>query len=574
MAYRHGIYSQEVPTSITPPVIIDGNSGLTVAFGTAPVHLATNAAKPNTPILATYYNEAVSQLGYSNDFEKYTLCEVMSANYVLFNVSPVVFVNVLDPSKHYVNKTISAEGIENTPADLGTEILLDSITITSGEDKAEDVLTKDTDYSVVTETVYDENDSDVSTTTTTFTMLSVENVTDDNIKISYKTSRDTDTEIISARAVEVGTSFALDSDTVLSTVKVVSGGSVHNDLVLDEDYNAARDSDGSVIITLIDNAKVVNDTIEIKCREIDPSKVTMFDIIGGIDTMTNETTGLELIESIYPRLGVLPGIIIAPKYSTNSAVAAVMKAKAKLINETFKATAIADIDTEEALTYTQASEIKAMHNLVETSLFVTYPKIALDGVQYHLSTQMAALMNQVDAENGGIPYVSPSNHNLQCDSTVRKDGTEMWLGKNQANYLNGQGIVTAMNFASGWRLWGSRTSAYPTNADVKDNFIPIRRMFNYISNSLVLSFWSRIDNPLNARLVESIVTSANIWLDSLTAAGVLLGGRVEFSAADNSTTDLMDGILKFKVYMTPSSPAREITFIQEYDPAYFAAMFE
>ena len=564
MAYRHGIYSKEVPTSITPPVIIDGNSGLCVAIGTAASHLAQTPAQVNTPILAYNYQEAVSQLGYSEDFDKYTLSEVMSTFYVMFGVAPVVFINVFDPAKHYNEAEYIAEGITSTPANLGKEAILETLKVTSGEDKAPDVLVKDTDYTLTT---------DDETSDTTLTILSVDKITDNVINLEYKTSRDTDTAVQSAKSVEVGTEIALDSETLLTTVKVTSGGSSEIELTA-EDYNAARDSDGSVIVTLIADEKIVDDTVKIKYHEANPDKVTIFDIIGGIDTISGDVTGLELIEYVYPRLGVLPGIIISPKFSTNAAVAAVMKAKAKLINETFKATAIVDIDTQDALSYTQASTIKAQNNLVDTSLIVTYPKVSIGGVQYHLSTQMAALMNQVDANNGGIPYVSPSNHNLQADSTVRKDGSEMYLSKPQAVYLNGNGIVTALNFAGGWVLFGNRTSAYPTDADVKNNFIPIRRMFNYISNSLILSFWSRIDNPLNRRLIESIVTSANIWLDSLTASGVLLGARAVFSSEDNSTADLMDGILKFHLYMTPASPAREIEFIQEYDTNYLSTLFE
>lgn len=571
MAYRHGIYSKEEPTSITPPVIIDGNSGLCVCFGCAPSHLATNPVKPNTPILCYNYNEAVSQLGYSNDFDKYTICETMSVFYVLFGVAPVVFVNVLDPAKHYSEAELTAEGIAHTPANLGTEALLDSLVVTSGEDVEPTELVKNTDYSIETVT---EGEGEETTTKTQLSFISEEKIVDDKAVLSYKVTGDAENEVTINLDAVMETTFTLSSDAILSTVKIISGGSEMKTLEVDVDYNAARDTDGNVIVTLIQDVKVDNDTIEIKYREVDPSKVTMFDIIGGIDTITGETTGLELIETIYPRLGVLPGIIIAPKYSTNTAVAAVMKAKAKLINEIFKATAIVDIDTDDALSYTAASDVKASHNLIDTSLFVTYPKVALGGVQYHLSTQMAALMNQVDASNSGIPYVSPSNHNIQADSTVRKDGSEIYITPPQANYLNGNGIVTAMNFAGGWMLWGNRTSVYPANADVKDNFIPIRRMFNYISNSLILSFWSRIDNPLNARLAESIVTSANIWLDSLTAAGAMLGARVEFNMNDNTTANLMDGILKFRIYMTPPPPAREIEFIQEYDPSYFAALFE
>ena len=96
--YKHGIYGQEVPTSLVPMTQI--GAGLPVVFGTAPVHLAADAAKPNTPLLCYKYDEAVSALGYSDDWQKYTLCEFMKSQFALYNVAPVVFVNVLDPAKH------------------------------------------------------------------------------------------------------------------------------------------------------------------------------------------------------------------------------------------------------------------------------------------------------------------------------------------------------------------------------------------------------------------------------------------------------------------------------------------
>ena len=38
------------------------------------------------------------------------------------------------------------------------------------------------------------------------------------------------------------------------------------------------------------------------------------------------------------------------------------------------------------------------------------------------------------------------------------------------------GIVTALNWEGGWRVWGNRTSDYPSSTDPKDTFIPNRRM--------------------------------------------------------------------------------------------------
>lgn len=158
-------------------------------------------------------------------------------------------------------------------------------------------------------------------------------------------------------------------------------------------------------------------------------------------------------------------------------------------------------------------------------------------------------MNQVDAANKDIPYVSPSNKSLQIDGACTVDGDEIFLGIDSAAYLNGQGIVTALNFIGGWRLYGNRTGAYPSSTYPKDAFINIRRMFNWVGNTLVTTFWSKIDDATNKRSIRSVVNSANIWFNGLTAIGALLGGRVEFRSDENAKTDLLDGIVKFHVYM-------------------------
>ncbi len=111
---------------------------------------------------------------------------------------------------------------------------------------------------------------------------------------------------------------------------------------------------------------------------------------------------------------------------------------------------------------------------------------------YHLSTQAAGLICKVDAQYDDLPYVSPSNKNIQATGAVNDDGKEVALGPDQAAYLNGEGIVTALNFIGGWKLWGNRTAAYPGVTDVKDTFIPIRRMFNWIGNTIILTFWQKL----------------------------------------------------------------------------------
>ena len=98
MAYKHGVYNTEQATSLTVPV--QGIAGLQVIFGTAPIHLAKDpAAAVNTPKLVYSYKEAVEAVGYSDDFENFTLCQSISACFQVFNVAPIILVNVLDPNK-------------------------------------------------------------------------------------------------------------------------------------------------------------------------------------------------------------------------------------------------------------------------------------------------------------------------------------------------------------------------------------------------------------------------------------------------------------------------------------------
>ena len=61
MAFRHGVYKQEVATSLISPVRTE--SGLPVIVGTAPIHLAADEEalqNVNKPQLIYNYNEAVN----------------------------------------------------------------------------------------------------------------------------------------------------------------------------------------------------------------------------------------------------------------------------------------------------------------------------------------------------------------------------------------------------------------------------------------------------------------------------------------------------------------------------------
>lgn len=304
----------------------------------------------------------------------------------------------------------------------------------------------------------------------------------------------------------------------------------------------------------------------------DPAQVASADIIGGIDAGTLKKTGLELVADVFPKYRLVPGQIVAPKWSADPAVAVVMEAKAEGINGLFNAVALIDIPDATVTKYTDVPSYKETNNLTGKRMIDCWGKLHLGDMVFHGSTQLAGRICLTDADNDDVPYVSPSNKRLKMTG-AKVNGSDLRLDLPQAEYLNGQGVVVPFNFDGGWKLFGNRTAAYPSVTDPKDAFIPIRRFFNWHGNTFILTYWQLLDNPLNRRQVETIVDSENIRLNGFTKREYILGGRIAFLEDENPTTDLMDGISRFHTYMTPPSPNRVIENILEYDASYISVLF-
>lgn len=140
--YKHGIYIQEQETALVPTIEV--SAGLPVVVGTAPVHLATDAVPANKATLIYNYADAVSQFGYSDDWDNYTLCEYMDAAFSKNSVSPVVFINVLDITKHKQTVASTQKTLVNKEITLNEPVILSTLVVK--KDDVGEPLIKDTDY--------------------------------------------------------------------------------------------------------------------------------------------------------------------------------------------------------------------------------------------------------------------------------------------------------------------------------------------------------------------------------------------------------------------------------------------
>ncbi|AMO32850.1 phage tail sheath family protein [Lysinibacillus sphaericus] len=340
----------------------------------------------------------------------------------------------------------------------------------------------------------------------------------------------------------------------------------------DEDYIATFNEDGLLMIAFL----TAQTSVIAEYDMLDPSLVTKEYLIGGYDVATGKASGLECVNKVFPRLRSVPSLLLAPKFSSDPDVAAVMRAKATSINTYFKSVALTDVDTTQTAVFTDVFEWKNDNGYTGKNEAVCWPLGMRKDKVYHLSTLFACNVLKVCLINNNYPYESASNKPIPIDKIVIKKGNkyeEVELEPNQAEILNDQGIVTALNFVNGFVTWGNYTAAYPDVTDVKDKFHATRIMHNFIGNSIVLKTWEKVDGPIRRRLIDEIVDEMNMWMNGLQGDGAIIGGRVEARAEDNPNDQLLNGKVVFRYFVAEPTPAQEIENILQVDTSYYETIF-
>jgi len=354
----------------------------------------------------------------------------------------------------------------------------------------------------------------------------------------------------------------IETEGILKSSVVVRAGETL--LAAGEDYLLSFNEKGHLVITMISDQ--ATGSVSVESVSIDPSSVTIEDIIGGYDTKTGKESGLEVLRQVYPRTGIPVAILLAPGWSHDPNVGAVMMAKCSCINGVFSAECLLDLDTSDTRLYTDVPKIKEESGYQDKHAIVLWPMVEVGGRKLYYSAVFGAMAEYTDASNDNVPSLYLSNKPLYVDKAVLKDGTEVFMDREQANTLNAAGIVTLVSEGS-WRSWGNNMSVYPEIQDTKDRWIACRRMFTWMSNRLITVYHDKVDSPANYRLIESICDSENIRLNSYVANNKLAGGRIEYNEEENSVENILTGQVIFHIYMAAWTPAEDIVFVLKFDPA-------
>lgn len=203
--YKHGAYGviQAVGSRVA-----DESQGAIVYVGTAPVHNVEGGANNvNKPIVVNNIAEARKYFGYSDEWDKYTLCEAMHVHLENKGVGPLVFINVLNPATH---KASDAGTVSKTPENgrvtipAAQDIILDSVVVKS--DNTTKI--KGTDYAIA---------YNIEKKTITISELTAGALGTSALTITYNT---VDASAVTAADV-IGTSDGLGLNTGIFAIKYV-----------------------------------------------------------------------------------------------------------------------------------------------------------------------------------------------------------------------------------------------------------------------------------------------------------------------------------------------------------------
>lgn len=352
--------------------------------------------------------------------------------------------------------------------------------------------------------------------------------------------------------------------------------------LLDTDYTVAYNFEKETI-TIKETApgKLGSAALSITCDTIDPSAVTNDDVIGTTDDL-GLNTGLYAIKNVYPLTKCIPSFLVCPGFSSIPAVHSEMYKNSVKVNGHWDIYMFVDLPLTNAdtpITLDSVATFKKENGYTHENETVYFPMAkGIDGKNYHLSVLAAANLQELLANQDGIPYRSASN--TACPLIQ-----SLYLG--EANIarviddeiinekLNKNGIASAAYVGGRWAIWGAHSADYDQENGSYLNVAETNRMMLfYLSNDFQDRRTIDVDKPMTANDIKSIVAEEQSRLDALMNMGALTYGTVALNAEGDDRSDIMNGDFSFNFNITTTPLAKSLTAVVNWTEEGFVTYFE
>ncbi len=308
---------------------------------------------------------------------------------------------------------------------------------------------------------------------------------------------------------------------------------------------------------------------------LDPTKITLSDIVGGVDSETGKYKGVSALLAANSEVGVQPRILIAPGFThqtpldeDDEPVANPVVAELLTVAESLRAVIIADCpNTNKTDAVSYASDWGSPR------IYPVFPWVKVLNttnntiVAQPSSGRVAGLIAKSDNERGF--WWSPSNMVINGIVGISKP-IDFALGdaNSTANYLNEHNIATIIQ-QDGFRLWGNRT----TSSDPKWMFLQTRRTADMINDSLLKAHLWAVDRNITKTYIEDVLEGINNYLRYLKSISAIIGGVAFINPELNTPDQIAQGKITFDFDFTPPYPAEHITFRSRMVDDYLVELF-
>ena len=278
-------------------------------------------------------------------------------------------------------------------------------------------------------------------------------------------------------------------------------------------------------------------------------------------------SGVYAVSKIYPKLGLVPSIVIPTVYEDNADVIAALNSATSKINGHFDSMftfGVTEASNQVSNGIAQPTNINKTSNL-ERGIACWPHVITASNDVIPANVYIACLLARADAEYNNIPMRTQGNLNASEISGIvlaSASSNKINLSEASATTLADKGITSFINIGAGrFYSWGDSTSALTATgiSDERGRFTSTMRILLALGNRFQQVWRNEIDSPMTLSLRNDILNEEQNYLDYLKSQGALIGyPKCEFRPDDNTIETIQSGRFYFTSILTATAPARYI----------------
>lgn len=323
------------------------------------------------------------------------------------------------------------------------------------------------------------------------------------------------------------------------------------------------------VITILSGGELETDQEDVTASYIyvDFSKITDSDVIGSVSS-DGKRTGAQRIYDIIAKYGIIPGIIIAPGFTSKN-----VRTALETIAEKVRGYIYFDVPKGTTIQQAEAARTKAVDDLDLTCSSESV-MMAMPYVKRYNSYQDTTTLKPLSPVLAGLRVRLDRERNTakSIDNTASKTilGTEypIYFKLNQtdtdSNRINALGITTVINWKGEYRIWGGRNCSYPSKNGIM-TFESAKRVRNFINESIESSSFNAVGENITKGFIDEILNTINAkfssWANPVnTKDYIIYEGEAYWDDSLNTAENLADGHIYFPYKHCPLCTTERITY--------------